>query len=205
MHTLYILANIISSEGIQKTSDDESHHVKISIARMSVRHSNRELDSFRERHRLQHPSLRVDNMERKQLDKKNGLRLLESAPATNVLTGQPPLSQNESGCYRYLWVIDAKGIPYIIESPITAIGCLMPKHTNLTGGTEAYLGGEMWFASQESLYISGGSGRYPPEDEQQFKEAVEVFESFNYAVRSLGWDNEAGRAKRYAQDSKWKT
>ena len=164
-------------------------------------HSDRELDSFRERHRLQPPRFWGSDMQRKQLEKKDGLRLLEPAPANNVLTGRPPLSQNESGCYRYLWVIDAKGIPYIIESPVTAIGCQMPKHTNLTDGMEAYLGGEMWFASQESLYISGGSGRYPPSDEQQLQEAVEVFESFDYAVKSLGWDNETDRARRYTQAS----
>ena len=164
-------------------------------------HSNRELGSFRERHRLQHPRFCGSNMERKQLDKKEGLRLLESATATDVLTGRPPLSQSESGSCRYLWVIDAKGIPYIIESHITTIGCQMPKHTNITGGMEAYLGGEMWFASQESLYISGGSGRYPPSDEQQLREAVEVFESFDYAVKSLGWDTDAGYARRYMQAS----
>ena len=164
-------------------------------------HSNRELGSFRERHHLQHPRFCGNDMERKQLDKKEGLRLLESAPATDILTGRPPLSQNESGCCRYLWVIDAKGIPYIIESPIKAMGYQMPKHSNLTGGREAYLGGEMWFASQESLYISGGSGRYPPSDEQQLREAAEVFESFDYAVESLGWDKDTGYARRYMQTS----
>ena len=166
-----------------------------------MNHSNREFESFKKRHSLQHPKLPTSDMQRKQLGGKDGLRLLDPAPATDVLTGRPPLSQQESGHYTYLWVIDRKGIPYIIETPVTAIGCQLPKHTNLTGGKEAYLGGEMWFASQESLYISGGSGRYPPSDEQQLREAAEVFESFDYVVSSLGWDNGTGYARRFMQAS----
>jgi hypothetical protein len=138
-------------------------------------------------------------MERKQLKQGDGLRFLEPAPATNILTGRPPSSRNESGFHRYLWVIDANGIPYIIESPLKAIGNQVPKHTNITGGKEAYLGGEMWFNSQESLYISGGSGRYPPSDERQLQEAAEIFESFDYSVKSLGWDHVEGHARRYMQ------
>ena len=70
------------------------------------------------------------------------------------------------------------------------------KHTNLTGGGEAYLGGELWFTSETSLYLSGGSGRYPPRDATQLEEATEVFRSFGYEVISLGWDHEARRALR---------
>ncbi len=43
----------------------------------------------------------------------------------------------------------------------------VPKHTNLTGGGRAYLGGELWFTNNSEVYVSGGSGRYPPSDERQ--------------------------------------
>ncbi len=98
-----------------------------------------------------------------------------------------------------MWVIDIKGIPYIWETPVPIIGIALPKHTNLTGGNEAYLGGEMWFISETSIYISGGSGRYPPESNEQLEEAGRVFESFNYEVAVLGWDYEVGAAKRYLE------
>ena len=65
----------------------------------------------------------------------------------------------------------------------------LPKHTNLTGGGEAYVGGELWFASNDSLYVSGGSGRYPPIDSRQLEQAVGVFRHYGYEARSLGWDH----------------
>ena len=71
-----------------------------------------------------------------------------------------------------------------------------PKHTNLTGGGLAYLGGELWFSGDSSMYLSGGSGRYPPRDELQMEDAVAVFEAYNYVVTSLGWDTEGGQAER---------
>ena len=82
-----------------------------------------------------------------------------------------------------------------------AIGGLEPNHTNLTGGKEAYLGGEMWFASSSALYISGGSGHYRPENIRQLDEARLVFSSFNYAVTSLGWDDGSGYPKRFWENS----
>lgn len=72
-----------------------------------------------------------------------------------------------------------------------------PKHTNLTGGGEAYLGGELWFFSVSRIYVSGGSGRYPPADARQLADAVLVFETLDYDVESLGWDVDA--AKRYLE------
>ena len=58
------------------------------------------------------------------------------------------------------------------------------------------MGGELWFSSGRDMYVSGGSGRYPPRDEGQMKAAVGVFEGYNYIVTSLGWDTETGRAER---------
>ncbi len=92
--------------------------------------------------------------------------------------------------------MDDMGIPYIIEQPLPYLGNLVPKHTNLTGGANAYLGGEVWFLNSNSLFLSGGSGRYPPLHEQQLDDAADVFESYGYSVTSLGWDSEAGFANR---------
>lgn len=135
------------------------------------------------------------------LGPEHGIRLLAPAPATDYLRGSPPLSLKDEGDNRYLWVIDSRGVPYIFEAPIDAIGNALPKHTNLTGGGEAYLGGEMWFKSDVSLYISGGSGRYPPEDENQLEAVKHVFEAFDYEVVSLGWDHSFGAAARVLEEA----
>ena len=174
----------------------------------------KELDAFRGRHDLRVPNFIRHRCETIRLEPKDGLRLLGPAPAMDVLTGTPPSSSNETfKTNRYLWVIDIRGIPYIIEAPrevrsdslqtphdpavtVPIIGHALPKHTNLTEGGEAYLGGEMWFTSSTALYISGGSGRYPPTDRRQLEEATRVFQAFGYGVASLGWDDAIGRARR---------
>lgn len=83
----------------------------------------------------------------------------------------------------------------MFEIIIPSIGSV-PKHTNLTGGGQAYLGGELWFTSATSIYLSGGSGRYPPLDATQLEEATEVFRSFGYEALSLGWDYDLQRPIR---------
>ena len=99
-------------------------------------------------------------------------------------------------CNTYIWVIDSSGIPYVIELSMPILGNKEPKHTNLTSGGRAYVGGQLWFHSEHCMYVSGGSGRFPPLDEAQLEAVIEVFKSFNYSVRSLGWNHATGRARR---------
>ena len=154
------------------------------------------LDDFRGRYSLRAPKFISSSQEMKLLEAGDGLRLLQTAPATGISRGRPPSSLDDPGVSRYLWVIGPRGIPYIIESPVFTLGSELPKHTNLTGGSEAYLGGELWFASSATLYVSGGSGRYPPLDESQLEEAAQVFHAYGYEVTSLGWNQSTGYARR---------
>ena len=161
------------------------------------------LEHFRGRQALRSPQIEADRPDHEiiQIEAEFGLRLLGTAPAHDVLFGYPPTSRTETGPNRYLWVIDERGIPYILEERLPAIRSNLPKHTNLTGGGLAYLGGEMWFASPTALYVSGGSGRYPLVNRKQLEDAVQVLQSFGYDVESLGWDDENGWAKRDREDS----
>ena len=122
------------------------------------------------------------------LNHESGLRFLGYAPAQDVDCGAPPRSRGEKGRHRYLWVINDKGIPFIKEVPIIYLASEFPKHTNLTGGCPAYAGGELWFRTEEALFMSGGSGRYEPIHSEQLDDAVGVFEAYGYTVTSLGWD-----------------
>lgn len=121
--------------------------------------------------------------------------MLHPAPVRNVEFGSPATEPGKRGVNTYIWVIDDSGIPYIIERPIEDNP--EPKHTNLTGGAGAYVGGEIWFSDSSNLFLSGGSGRYPPLDERQLNDAAEVFKSYGYTVKSLGWNIELGMAIRY--------
>ena len=161
-----------------------------------------ELNAFRRRYTPRPPVLGPNQsaLERQrqtyQLDASDGVRFLELAPATDIRIGHPPARQDTLGAHRYLWVIDDRGIPFIIERSISELDGNLPKHSNLTGGAEAYVGGEIWFASPTSIYLSGGSGRYGPVNGAQLEDAVRVFESFGYAVTSLGWNYDVDQPLR---------
>ena len=59
------------------------------------------------------------------------------------------------------------------------------------------MGGELWFERVDSLWVSGGSGRYGPASEVELADSCRVFESFGYSVSSLGWNSEHGAAVRF--------
>ena len=106
-----------------------------------------------------------------------------------MIGGLPPRHRNGPTTFLYLWVIDLSGIPYILECALPELGGEPPKHTNLTGGKPASIGGELWFHTESSLFLSGKSGRYGPRNEQQLADAVTVFEDYGYKVSSLGWED----------------
>ena len=157
--------------------------------------ATQELQKFRDKYPEQPPQVHCEPLTLVKLNQCHGVTLLQPSPASDVKLGMPPSTMDGSSTNRYLWVIDRQGVPYIIERALSDIDG-MPKHTNLTGGETAYLGGELWFKSNSSLFLSGGSGRYPPANADQLIDAVRVFESYGYCVNSLGWDFQNDRAWR---------
>ena len=150
---------------------------------------------FRGRYQARGPYIKPQGGEAVQLTPSGGFRLLPVAPAPDVALGYPPKARQES-CNRYLWVINDDGIPFILETLIDDLNGEKPKHTNLTGGRPAYVGGELWFETCARIFVSGGSGRYPPDGAGQLDDAVGVFESYRYTVTSLEWDEEIDKARR---------
>ena len=151
---------------------------------------------FRNMYSPQSPKRYSNPLEKKQLLETDGYRRLGDAPAHNISLGMPPTLNNNAGKNKYLWVLDERGISYCIEKQIPSTGNV-PKHTNLTAGGVAYLGGELWFISEMNLIISGGSGRYPPINQYQLEHAAQVFRYFGYDATSLGWDMETDSANRH--------
>ena len=154
------------------------------------------LDEFRTRYYLRESARPISQHEDVPIQLGDGLRLLQKAPVSDVVFGYPPQSRETSGCNTYLWVIDDRGIPYLIESAMDILDGNVPKHTNLTGGKPAYIGGQLWFSDTSHMLVSGGSGRFPPLDEDQLAAAIAVFSSFKYKVTSLGWDEHGARRTR---------
>jgi hypothetical protein len=83
---------------------------------------------------------------------------------------------------KYLWAIKGETIFIGLEkTPVESErGCIC--HTNLTGGTNAIIGGELWFLdSDKSVRINFKSGRYPLQDaDRQIPEVVNLFKCVGY-------------------------
>ena len=149
------------------------------------------LHEFMGRYPLRLPLKEVLVRETKRLKE---VRLLEEAPATGIIVG-PHRRRFGAGVNTYLWVIDERGVPYILEQELPELCGKVPKHTNLTEGGPAYVGGELWFETASSLWLSGKSGRYGPQTSLELDDSVAVFRWFGYTVQSLGWDYETGWPK----------
>lgn len=149
------------------------------------------LTDFQGRHTLRGPEKSPGPFEN---DPIPGVQILGHAPAVGVTLGTPDSGEidGDGGANKYLWVIDTRGICYIFEAPIRELNHNPPKHSNLTGGGKAYIGGEMWFKTCSSMWVWGKSGRYPARNEQEWEEAVGVFNSFGYKTLSPVWDDETG-------------
>ena len=155
------------------------------------------LDDFRSIYEPRPPAKDPDPIETVPI---NSVMFLPKAPAMGVSLGRPGEGRSSPATNTYIWVIDEEGIPYVLDVGLPELGGLHPKHTNLTLGGNAYVGGEMWFEAADALWVSGGSGRYPPVSEDQLGASVRVFEYFGYSVRSLGWDVEGGVARRFLEE-----
>lgn len=157
------------------------------------------LNEFRSHYQTRDPRWKPPEPEARPAGK---MKILAPAPATGVSFGHPPGKDPDmKGVHTYIWVIDDRGIPYVLDSPLDELGGECPKHTNLTSGGRAYVGGEVWFGSTDSLWVSGGSGRYHPVSATQLGDSARVFESFGYSVCSLGWDTENDKAFRFLGES----
>lgn len=94
---------------------------------------------------------------------------------------------------KYLWVITDVSVPFGKE----VNGATRLKHSNLTGGGRAFCGGEVWFADKNSLYLNGGSGRYPCEhDEEMLANVKSFYMDIGYRVAIPPLDEGLGQRPR---------
>jgi hypothetical protein len=140
----------------------------------------------------------------RQLTAEDGVRELGPAPISSVTPGRPPDGRDQQTVGRHLWVIDERGIPFIEERVEAALRLHdgVAKHTNLTGCGDAHCGGELWFreATTRLVWVSGGSGRYPPRSPTELADARSVIEAHGYEATSLGWDDETGTPARVLRE-----
>lgn len=162
-------------------------------------------EEYRAAYPARPPDLRRQQFadELKDLSGNNDILAVEVAPATGITLGRPQPG-NVIDSAKYLWLItpeDVCAAPEFGKSGReTNRGRLA--HTNLSGGGEAHAGGEMWFHGHSSIWMTGGSARYQPATESELNAVVEAFKTAGYAVRSAGWDTEAGKPARVFRGNK---
>ena len=130
--------------------------------------------------------------ELKQITCEEGLQLFPR-DAGQVKYSEPPKfkSANQS---TYLWVVGTEDNFFALEA--SSVGASLEskviKHTNLTGGALAHCGGELWFTSEDKIFINGCSGRYGPQSGKELEDAAQAFRSEGFKVASAGYNDETG-------------
>jgi hypothetical protein len=165
------------------------------------------LAGYRKKFSARAPNLagKKSDDELRQFTDADGLRDMTLPPAIEVLPGEPPLSRG-NGKFKYLWVITPSAVPLILEDGEAGRATVRgyAAHTNLTGGSDAHSGGELWFRDDRSFWISGGSGRYGPRSAEEMNAVVESFRAAGYAVASFGWSEETHTPQRFLRgEAQW--
>ena len=140
-----------------------------------------------------HISLKSKPDEQRLLHDSDGVQLFSYAPYPVRAEELNPSDSYPDETKRCLWVVRTLDVPFVRErnavTPPLQLGVC--KHTNLTGGSAAHCGGEVWFVSNERLILNGASGRYPPRGTAELEGIASAFRDAGYEVWSMGWDAEA--------------
>lgn len=156
-------------------------------------------DEYRATYPARQPDLQKQRFadEVTDLSSNGDIVFVETAP-TNGMTLGKPQPTNVTDPAKYLWLVTPKELLGALEfgSSGRATARRRLAHTNLSGGKIAHAGGEMWFPGPSSVWMTGGSGRYPPATAIELEAIATAFAAAGYSVRSAGWDVEINRPAR---------
>ena len=94
----------------------------------------------------------------------------------NVVEVNPETIELDPETGRYLWVIIETGMHIILEATVNdASQRKKVCHSNITGGQAALQGGELWFGTDEKVYINYRSGRYGAMTDEHMQTVVDYF------------------------------
>lgn len=106
----------------------------------------------------------------------------------------------------HLWVVVTNDVLHAREhcafGAARAAGTI--KHSNLTGGQDAWCGGELMFVDDATIVLNGCSGRYRMMDEAELRAVASAFKASGYGVWSMGWNTDVDRPAKFGtQDPEW--
>lgn len=131
-----------------------------------------------------------------QMSEADGLCIWKDGAAA-ALSSQPsvPRIDDTMTVGLKLWAVRDENVVHADESCPFGRGLEtgVIKHTNLTGGGNAYCAGELIFVAESTIIVNGFSGRYGPRTADEMKDVALAFQKSGYHVWSSGFDEEAGR------------
>jgi hypothetical protein len=78
------------------------------------------------------------------------------------------------------------------------------KHSNLTGGGRAFVGGELVFLNDTTIGITGSSGRYRLRSGEEMAAIERAFVESGYNVWSMGYNQDVNRPNVFGlSDPEW--
>lgn len=84
--------------------------------------------------------------------------------------------------YTYLWVADPDGFKILLETTPVESERKHACHTNITGGTPAFHGGELWFIGEKHICLNHSSGRYDYGEDAEKQAVVDYLVAIGYQV-----------------------
>lgn len=119
-------------------------------------------------------------------------------------TERPQIDGSTSA--RHLWVVTAHDVMHAPE--LCEFGgarqAKVIKHSNLTGGGPAFVGGEVVFITEATVAITGSSGRYRLRSASEMLALERAFVESGYNVWSMGYNGDTNRPNIFgASDPEW--
>ena len=117
---------------------------------------------------------------------------------------KPTFSRSPDG--QRLWVVTQEHVLHAQESCDfgTRREAGIAKHSNLTGGGPAFVGGELVFLNDATIGITGNSGRYRMRSREEMAAIERAFVGSGYNVWSMGYNQEVNRPHVFGlTDPEW--
>lgn len=166
-------------------------------------------DAYRAKHDEQPPDLQKQRFadEVHDLSGNADVGSVVVPPVAAVLRGEPRRDWTSRPAATHIWLVLYEDVRLALEEGTsgrtTARGRLA--HTNLSGGSPAFAGGELWFRDESSVWLTGGSGRYPPRSAEELDDLSAAYRAAGFTVCCAGWDSEiAGPARIFRGDDVWR-
>jgi hypothetical protein len=156
---------------------------------------------------LMNPEARRYNGDVDQMNPEDGLMHWVDGPVESPgpePKEKPELPKQPAG--QRLWVVTKEHVLHALETCDFAAKreAGAAKHSNLTGGGRAFVGGELVFSSEATITITGSSGRYRLRSGKEIAAIERAFVESGYDVWSMGYNQDTNRPNVFGlSDPEW--